>query len=549
MHWHGVIWSLLAHTRGAAPAAAASAAATASVGAAIASGDGFAIGQLRQLARQDEGVSRFLPRALSAALWAEWQRVLQNGDRAGQLAFFRSVAQLGVDRQEVAAACRKLLARIDGAQSDGGSGTATGNGNGNGAPTAALRSTAVAARDVSLLRKVHELSTPLFTRWFLELASQPNGMKQLIDMRAHMLALEASEATGAAKAQSDGNAVAVAAESAAESLRAVREVLAELTSCLSDWCATAWLAVAELRWDATPPSVFDRVVRHEAVHPLASLDAARWRVAPTPHRHMFGFFHPVVAAEPLVMIQVALTHGIPSNVDAILRNEETVDGNAARDTAVFYSINSTQDGLKGIDLGKALIQSAVAELQKMHGPRLTAFTTLSPIPGYGAWLASLAARGDDVAAWHPATADADKKAILAVAAMSGARNGSVARAVAAPTAVAALHAVMKDAVWFRDPAVAEALRGPLLRSVGHYLSATRRRGKIFDPVGNFHVKNGATLFRLNWLANCTPRASAQSGCVMVNYLYELPKLDDNMRGYELRNTVALGEPFAALFPA
>lgn len=52
---------------------------------------------------------------------------------------------------------------------------------------------------------------------------------------------------------------------------------------------------------------------------------------------------------------------------------------------IFYSITSTQRGLQGIDLGNYLIKKVVRELQAEF-PRMTMFSTLSPIPNFRPWL-------------------------------------------------------------------------------------------------------------------------------------------------------------------
>ena len=53
--------------------------------------------------------------------------------------------------------------------------------------------------------------------------------------------------------------------------------------------------------------------------------------------------------------------------------------------AIFYSINSTQKGLAGIDLGNFLIKQAAQKLMQEF-PRLEELSTLSPIPGFSRWL-------------------------------------------------------------------------------------------------------------------------------------------------------------------
>ena len=64
---------------------------------------------------------------------------------------------------------------------------------------------------------------------------------------------------------------------------------------------------------------------------------------------------------------------------------------------------------------------------------------------------------------------------------------------------------------------------------------------MFDPVGNFHVSNGAVVHRLNFLANCSAKGSQESGCVMVNYLYDPKQSSDNAMRYDAFQTVSVGE--------
>lgn len=62
--------------------------------------------------------------------------------------------------------------------------------------------------------------------------------------------------------------------------------------------------------------------------------------------------------------------------------------------------------------------------------------------------------------------------------------------------------------------------------------------RMYDPVGNFHITNGATILQINYLANTTAQGSRESGCVMVNYWYNMNTVADNVRQYELEYTVA-----------
>ena len=53
----------------------------------------------------------------------------------------------------------------------------------------------------------------------------------------------------------------------------------------------------------------------------------------------------------------------------------------------------------------------------------------------------------------------------------------------------------------------------------------RRQGKPVDPVARFHLGNGARVERLNWLGDPSAKGLRQSYGLMVNYLYDLKRLD------------------------
>src|SRR6202035_207167 len=110
-------------------------------------------------------------------------------------------------------------------------------------------------------------------------------------------------------------------------------------------------------------------------------------LAPAPR--CFAFFHPALAGEPLVFVEVALVQGLATAMPPLLERE--TDEEAARaqaanaDTAIFYSISNCQDGLRGVSFGNFLIKQVVEELQAEF-PQLKRFSTLSPAPGFRRWL-------------------------------------------------------------------------------------------------------------------------------------------------------------------
>ena len=65
----------------------------------------------------------------------------------------------------------------------------------------------------------------------------------------------------------------------------------------------------------------------------------------------------------------------------------------------------------------------------------------------------------------------------------------------------------------------------LLHCAAHYLGRALHEGKPIDPVARFHLGNGARVERLNWAGDPSSKGLKQSFGLMVNYLYDLKRLD------------------------
>ena len=71
-----------------------------------------------------------------------------------------------------------------------------------------------------------------------------------------------------------------------------------------------------------------------------------------------------------------------------------------------------------------------------------------------------------------------------------------------------------------------------MRLCAKYLFSEKRRNFALDPVANFHLRNGATMWRLNWWADLSPRGLTNSCGIMVNYRYYLDQLERNSAQYQ-----------------
>ena len=153
-------------------------------------------------------------------------------------------------------------------------------------------------------------------------------------------------------------------------------------------------------------------------------------------------------------------------------------------------------------------------------PNLRQFATLSPMPGFLAWLER---QPED--AWL----DPEQRRALAAARPAGDR----------PDAGDGLAAVLGEGRWLEADAFADALKAPLIRAAARYLVERDGAGLPLDQVARFHLGNGARIERLNWLAHRGSLRLRQSAGVMVNYLYQPSEIEPNHEAFAGRRLVTV----------
>jgi len=211
--------------------------------------------------------------------------------------------------------------------------------------------------------------------------------------------------------------------------------------------------------------------------------------------------------------------GLAGNVQALLDEKAPLLDPREADTAIFYSISNCQRGLAGISFGNFLIKRVVAQLtQEMK--HIKTFATLSPVPGFRAWLDPLLQKGDD-------------KLLLAK------EKSELKQADIEPNAKGLLAALDSD--WHKDKKKTEALKPVLMRLCTHYLLEEKKGGKPLDPVASFHLFNGARLERMNWLGDISAKGMKQSAGIMVNYHYKLPDIDENHEEFVAHGKIVAGK--------
>ena len=142
-------------------------------------------------------------------------------------------------------------------------------------------------------------------------------------------------------------------------------------------------------------------------------------------------------------------------------------------TAIFYSISNCHNGLLGISFGNFLIKK-VAKNLKRELPDLNQFLTLSPIPGLMKWMEEYAP------------------------------------------------------ITFERCTDKNCSDEELMKKTIKYLTESDRDdGLPNDPVGRFHIGNGASLERINLNADLSEKGLSQSYGIMANYLYDLDVVEEN----------------------
>lgn len=316
----------------------------------------------------------------------------------------------------------------------------------------------------------------------------PQGVKFLVDLRADLLRY-------------------------LENDRELAVLDRELESRLSAWFDVGFLELQRLTWHS-PAALLEKLIEYEAVHEIQSWTDLKNRL--DADRRLYAFFHPRMPAEPLIFVEVALTDHLAGNVQELLDENAPVFDHRKADTAIFYSISSTQVGLRGVSFGNFLLKRVIDDL-KRDFPKLDKFATLSPIPALASWVK---------------------------------RNPQVLVDVGIDLTLEQLS----TGEWAAERDQVRRLRDPLTRLAARYLASAKRgaagsnqgSGPPYDPVSRFHLGNGARVEHLNFLADTSIKGFAQSFGLMVNYRYDLDELESNLEAFTGSGRIAMSSTIRRL---
>lgn len=276
----------------------------------------------------------------------------------------------------------------------------------------------------------------------------------------------------------------------------------DLRNILSTWFDIGLLDMKTITWDS-PASMLEKLIAYEAVHKITSWNDLRNRL--DSDRRCFAFFHYKMPAEPLIFIEVALTNDISNSVQSLLDESAPITDKSNINTAMFYSISSAQPGLTGINLGNFLIKHVVQQLI-YEFPKIKYFVTISPIPGFIKWLNS----------------NIDNLQI---------------------------NQQIKDKIQqtcIQKGEANDVIKQQLISLCAYYLLKIKRNLKALDPVANFHLSNGASIRQIHWNADQSEKGWKQSCGIMVNYHYEINKIDYHYERYISKGIISSARSLESL---
>lgn len=338
-------------------------------------------------------------------------------------------------------------------------------------------------------------------RLLQQFSSLPQGVKILVNLRAELMPLTRADPLFASLDD-------------------------DLKALLATWFDVDFLELRRITWDSASGALLEKLIAYEAVHAIESWNDLKNRL--DFDRRYFAFFHPRMPDEPLIFVEVALVDGMADNVQNLLDPSAPLQDPQGADAAIFYSISNAQTGLNGISFGNFLIKRVVDQLSHEF-PKLKTFATLSPIPGFMPWLRARLGEGD-----ASLLLPGERKAIAAAAGIQRGVKGW-------------LKETLERGDWAADAATAKALKAPLMRLCARYLAIEKRsRGRALDPVGHFHLSNGARMERLNWMADRSAKGLEQSAGMMINYRYDLARIDANHEAYRGSGKPALSSAMRSL---
>ena len=170
---------------------------------------------------------------------------------------------------------------------------------------------------------------------FRRINTAPRGTETLVALREHLLELSASQR-----------------EISRRSMRTCKHLF-------RSWFNRGFLRLERISWQ-TSALILEKLIRYESVHEINGWPDLRRRLEAD--RRCFAFFHPALADEPIIFVEVALSNGTNWRSGTVARHSGARACSPRRPTRPSFIPSTTAcSGLRGVPFGNFLIKQVVDE--------------------------------------------------------------------------------------------------------------------------------------------------------------------------------------------
>jgi len=180
-------------------------------------------------------------------------------------------------------------------------------------------------------------------------------------------------------------------------------------------------------------------------------------------------------------------------------------------------------------LGNQLIKRVVSELRR-DLPMINKFSTLSPMNGFAQWL-------------NKELTTHNQRNLMSTAVISYCNRAILSRSTDA--GIAETCDSLKQLLSTRENAMSneqtwKALEPFLIHMAAIYLCQEKHRGYALNTVANFHLHNGACVWRINFDGDSSARGWTTSYGLMAHYRYNMDRVSGNTEQYVRDRRIDIG---------
>lgn len=367
--------------------------------------------------------------------------------------------------------------------------------------------------DPNISKSIKRGLVPLAEQLFLLVGTIPQGPKFLLKLRVDLGRLVKK----------------YGADLPADSV----EALEFLDMVMRDLFATQ-AGMRFLRIDLSSEKLIGFVLKHERVHAIRNWTDLERRIA-GPQRFCFGLFHTHMSAAPLAFVEVLVTDHLSDKIAPILEQDSPVVTDPTH--IIFYSVSSSNSGLRGLNIGSHLLFLTIQRMSSMF-PRSHTSATLSPVPGFDAWFRAVLASADSQLqqTGHKQRHQQVQRGFFT---QEQAQSLTIKYGVNHLVLHKWLLKRLGDPEWYKDDDLLESIRDVITAACARYVLFERKGDKILDPVANFHLQNGAQVEQINFLADMSPKALSTALGTMINYRYCMTSVDVTSVSYKRKSLAAV----------